>query len=64
MIAHFNDLVQAALSGSHAQFWVKWICIDFLEEKYMLFKKKDVSNFSCRINIILTSQSNIPFFVK
>ena len=59
-------IVQTALSkfGLPYAYWVKVIYIHFLEETFMLFKKKDVSIFfSCRINIIVTSRSNVPFFV-
>ena len=28
----------------------------------IMFKKKDVSNFSCRFNVMVTSQSDVPIF--
>ena len=58
--------MQAALSklGLPCAFFAKSVYIHFLEETYMLFKKKKMFPFiSCRINVIVTSQSNVPFFV-
>ena len=43
-------------------FWVKVILIDFQLEKYILFKEKDVSNFSCSINVTVTSQGDTLSF--
>ena len=37
--------------------------INFQEEKHMPFKETDVFNFSCSINVTVTSQSDIPSFL-
>ena len=34
--------------------------IHFLVEKCILFKEKDVSIFSCRFNVMVTLQSDVP----
>ena len=64
---HANKLVRPLCQnfGYRMLFGVKLqlIYIHFLEEKYMLFKKKDDSFFSCRIKVKMTFQSNVPFFI-
>ena len=42
--------------------WVNVIYVHFLEEHICCFRKKMFPIFSCRIKVIVTSQSNIPFF--
>ena len=60
-----SRILQAALSkfGSRVHVRVKLIYIPFLQKKYVLFKKDVSILFSCRINGIVTSQRNVPFFV-
>ena len=36
--------------------------VHFLIEKYILFKKKDVSNFFMTFNVLLTSHKMVPIF--
>ena len=43
-------------------FLVKVIPIDFKLEKYISFKEKDASNFTCSINVTVTSQIDVPSF--
>ena len=44
-------------------FWVKVIPIDFQLEKYVPFKEKDVSNFSCSINVTVTPKMTYRLFI-
>ena len=43
-------------------FGVKVIPIDLHLKKYIPFKEKDVSGFSCRFNITVMSQNDVPPF--
>ena len=44
-------------------FWVKVIAIDFQLDKYIPFKEKDVSIFSCSINGTVTSKIDVQYFL-
>ena len=48
--------------GFRVHFWVKAITIDFQLEKYMPFKEKYISIFSCSINVTMTSQNEVSSF--
>ena len=43
-------------------FLVKVMPIDFWVERYIAFKEKYVSNFSCSLNVTVTSQNDKPSF--